>query len=480
MTRQAKITAAKDRYVHTELTRAAIVGDENIVVADIGVLDWEGGRLLLGQETRQYTIAVAPDPESDEVDLDDVEDIDEGMVHLTAPLEFPHDEDARVFVLPLVREQYAAVQLLDQPEEVLVRVPQKHATDLDTRIRADLSTEGIDDSETVETGQYEDEHVVTDLVGMDRLQIGVGGRTTLDGVLDGAGNPIVGILVEPESDLENGFIFRRPSASYGEDQIYGTAQSLLVIKEGGGEVQADLILARLDGRDGAFGTTGGVHVATGLHAETGEEPTQGLWVQSVVDAVGIIVSAANDSPDSDYQLWSNHSGDIQAAVTADGVISGYAGDPGFGSIYVGSYPDTPAALTLGVGGSAVEGVLAVSSDAGQSGSTAAGQLILRNANASEIVFTIGTDGVMAIGANVFTTLGIVSDQSIAAADNVTADLLASSRADGAVLGEGLTLLETTVIAPDANQARLFLRDAAGVSELCVKWPDASVTVLASH
>jgi hypothetical protein len=124
---------------------------------------------------------------------------------------------------------------------------------------------------------------------------------TLTGVTDDGSAAISGGVVTPGSDTENGIVVRRPDSAYGQAQVYGQAQAFLLIKEGTGSVHNALVLARIDGRTGGAGFTGGLHVPLGLHqdGDFAVPATGAVWIQPQVDAPMLTGNAPPGSPTSD-------------------------------------------------------------------------------------------------------------------------------------------------------------------------------------
>lgn len=173
MAQFGKVTAVTEEPVGTTLAVAAVVGDTTITVDDVSKLAWPAGGLQIGDdetnELRIYTIADAASEDVDTIDSDDDEDVAEGIVNLFTFVGPPalvngYDVDTPVIQYPQVTEKIATVQLPDQEEELVLRVPQQLTDRLTTDIRVDLSgTTGT--SETVELEESESEYVITDVIG---------------------------------------------------------------------------------------------------------------------------------------------------------------------------------------------------------------------------------------------------------------------------------------------------------------------------
>lgn len=153
---------------------------------------------------------------------------------------------------------------------------------------------------------------------------------TLDDVLDGDGNEILGVVLEPSGDDVNAIVVRRPSDTFGEDQVYGAAQAFLLIKEGAGDVHDELVLARIDGRNGGSGFGGGIHSAAGLHKDVGDaSPTQNLWIQNYLDCVALAINGYGASPAANYiQALNGDGSKVGFLVTSVGQMGVWSPDTG--------------------------------------------------------------------------------------------------------------------------------------------------------
>lgn len=91
----------------------------------------------------------------------------------------------------------------------------------------------------------------------------------------------------------------------GTDSLYGRGQAFMVLEEGAGDAtdssSAGSVLARIDAL-GSFGTSGGLHVASGLRKAYGG--TQAVWVDPCENTHGVVIHppsvAESATWDKDY------------------------------------------------------------------------------------------------------------------------------------------------------------------------------------
>lgn len=97
------------------------------------------------------------------------------------------------------------------------------------------------------------------------------------------------VLSSPVDDLENAFVVKSSSATWGTG-AYGTGQAFMLLKQGSGAVEPDdSVLWRVD-EDGDTGIGGGIHVATDLRKDTGDPAsTQAIWIEPAADMVHIVL-----------------------------------------------------------------------------------------------------------------------------------------------------------------------------------------------
>lgn len=99
------------------------------------------------------------------------------------------------------------------------------------------------------------------------------------------------ILSVPSTDSENAIVVQAPNATWGVDQPYGSGQAFMVLRETGDPSDPGpdgAIVYRVD-RYGGVGTSGGVHVATGLRgAAPGADI--GIWLDPSWDVVPLFIN----------------------------------------------------------------------------------------------------------------------------------------------------------------------------------------------
>lgn len=98
------------------------------------------------------------------------------------------------------------------------------------------------------------------------------------------------LLVTPGADDQNAISVKIPNSTWGVSQAYGKGQAFEIIEEGAADVDdqsaAGSVIARID-RYGSFGTSGGLHIASGLRSAP-PSFTQMMWLQPFVDIYGIV------------------------------------------------------------------------------------------------------------------------------------------------------------------------------------------------
>lgn len=174
MPRFGKVTAVVEKPIGTTLAVPALAGDTQIIVDDVSNgLAWPSGGIRIGDEITSelkiYTVDDAPDETIDVLDDDDAEDVSEGTLTLmtglgldeTATLVNGYDQDTPVIFYPTVIEKIATVQLPDQEEELVLRVPHELHNKLPLNIRDNSTTE------TVELEFSDGEWVIADIVSQE-------------------------------------------------------------------------------------------------------------------------------------------------------------------------------------------------------------------------------------------------------------------------------------------------------------------------
>lgn len=158
---RGKVTVVRELPLGTELAADAPAGSLSLLVEDVEAMEPQGGQLLLGLEGKTYTLDETPTEDSDELDLDDEPDAEQGTLTLATPLASDHFTDDRVLIFPKVYERWAWVDVEGQPEDLKCRISDEllNADKLPTGSR-DAST-----SETVQIRHEEDEWIVSDLIG---------------------------------------------------------------------------------------------------------------------------------------------------------------------------------------------------------------------------------------------------------------------------------------------------------------------------
>lgn len=136
---------------------------------------------------------------------------------------------------------------------------------------------------------------------------------SFDAIVDGVQ---AAALVSGQDNNENGFVFKAAALPEGG---YGQGQAFMVLKEGvGNAAQQDAggtIVFRVD-RHGNLGTSGGLHVATGLRSF--DNQTQAVWIDVSKNIVPLVIHnptvaesvtwdkdfiAAVDTRDADKQVF---------------------------------------------------------------------------------------------------------------------------------------------------------------------------------
>lgn len=174
-----------------------------------------------------------------------------------------------------------------------------------------------------------------------KVNLATGGPSeSLPGVTGGDGGDIAGMVITPQGS-DNAIIVKRPDSTYGDAQIYGKAQAFLFIKEGVGSVQNALVLARIDGQHGGIGTSGGLHISTGLNKDPQAVITQSMWISPNIDVPGIIIDGAAGAPAAEYMLFRTNAGVKKVAISNVGELIHYANDGVTGVVNI-TAGDAPA------------------------------------------------------------------------------------------------------------------------------------------
>lgn len=99
------------------------------------------------------------------------------------------------------------------------------------------------------------------------------------------------ILSVPASPAQNGVVVQAPDAAWGVDQKYGSGQAFMVLRETGDPADDGpdgAVVYRVD-RYGNIGTSGGVHVATGLR-DMMPGTSQAVWIDPSQDVVPLFIN----------------------------------------------------------------------------------------------------------------------------------------------------------------------------------------------
>lgn len=126
------------------------------------------------------------------------------------------------------------------------------------------------------------------------------------------------ILVQPTAP-ENGVQVQVPDAAWGTGPTYGTEQAFVVLRETGEATDPGpdgSLVYRVD-RYGSMGTSGGVHVATGLRG-TPPDTTQAVWIDPAADVLGLVIEKAATK---DY-LWCVDGSEVVVKVVNGGSLVG--------------------------------------------------------------------------------------------------------------------------------------------------------------
>lgn len=98
------------------------------------------------------------------------------------------------------------------------------------------------------------------------------------------------LFVDPVNDKDlDGIIVRRPSSTVGTSTGYALGNAIKVLDAGNGDGTGQSLVRFRVTYDGAFGGTSG-HIGPGLNSSS-VVPTQALWIQNMVDTVGLVLTA---------------------------------------------------------------------------------------------------------------------------------------------------------------------------------------------
>lgn len=158
------------------------------------------------------------------------------------------------------------------------------------------------------------------------------------------------VLVRPGENDDNAVVVKSSQAAWGSG-AYGTGQAFMLLRDdysgtpvgGGTTTEPDRnVVFRVD-RNGGIGSAGGIHVATGMRLNGRTQPTQGIWVQNVVDAVGVVITGLSTGQNSD----------LFQAIQGQGFAAWRIGPNGVPLVRASSSADqsiangTPTALVFG-------------------------------------------------------------------------------------------------------------------------------------
>lgn len=174
------MTDVQEELLGTELVAAVTAGDPSFTVEDLDGLAAPSGGLAIVRgpllvDKYIYSIEGSPDGSSDELELEEEADSDQGVVLISPTALNNYAADAKVLQYPYVTERLAWVLLEDQQDEIPVTVGDPFLDRLPTGTREDPEA-----AETLVLDFVENEYVIRDIVG--EAPSGISrGTTNVDG-----------------------------------------------------------------------------------------------------------------------------------------------------------------------------------------------------------------------------------------------------------------------------------------------------------